>query len=110
MKTLLVALLVALGTFVTIGSVLALAAFSSYCDQVAKLQGRIEERHSHRSADENVKNSFEREQYWKLLLGRHRLPGDPPANQLGDRLAIGFRVLLASSLALVAGLAAIFGG
>jgi hypothetical protein len=105
-----IALLVVLGSFVAIGSVVALAAFSRYCDQVAKLQGRVEERHNHRGSDENVKNAFEREQYWNLMLGRHRLPGDPPVNRLGDRLSIGFRALLISSLALVVGLATIFGG
>jgi hypothetical protein len=105
-----VTLLVVLGAFVAIGSVLALAAFSRYCDQVAKLQGRTEERHRHQGSDENVKNAFEREQYWNLLLGKHRLPGDPPVNELGDRLAMGFRVLLVSSVVLVASLAVIFSG
>lgn len=110
MKAVGVTLLVVLGAFVAIGSVLALAAFSRYCDQVAKLQGRTEERHRHQGSDENVKNAFEREQYWNLLLGKHRLPGDPPVNELGDRLAMGFRVLLVSSVVLVASLAVIFSG
>jgi hypothetical protein len=104
-----ISLLVALGAFVAVGSAFALAAFGGYCDQVAKLQGRVEERHSHVGSDENVKNSFEREQFWNLMLGRHRLPGDPRVNQLGDRLAIGFRVLWIASFGLVACVAVMFG-
>lgn len=109
MNTLVITLLVALGAFVAIGSGFALAAFGRYCDRVAELQGRVQERHNHVGSDENVKNAFEREQYWNLMLGRHRLPGDPPVNRLGDRLAIGFRVLLIASLVLVVSVAVIFG-
>jgi len=108
-STFAIGLLAVLGAFVAVGSALALAAFGRYCDQVAKLQGRVQERHNHVGSDENVKNAFEREQYWNLMLGRHRLPGNPPVNQLGDRLVIGFRVLLVASLILVACVAVIFG-
>lgn len=109
MSTVVIILLIALGAFVAVGSAFALAAFGRYCDQVAKLQGRVEERHNHVGSDENVKNAFERELYWNLMLGRHRLPGDLPVNQLGDRLAIGFRVLLIASMGLIVCVAVMFG-
>lgn len=109
MKTLETILLVILGAFIAIGNCFALAAFGRYCDRVAVLRGRVQKRHNYVGSDENVKNAFEREQYWNLILGRHRVPGDHSVNLLGDRLAIGFRVLLFASLVLVVGIAAIFG-
>ncbi|MCA0177596.1 MAG: hypothetical protein LCH73_15145 [Proteobacteria bacterium] len=109
-KALVVGLLALFGASVIVGVILALIAFGRYCDEIAKYYGREQERNGHRGSDENVKNAFEREQYWNLMFGRHRSQGAPSTIKLGDRLSLGFRILFVASIGFVACFAILFGG
>lgn len=106
---LMVVLLALFGTSVMVGSIFALVAFGRYCDEIAKFYGREKERHDHWGSDENVKNTFEREQYWSLMFGRHKSQGAPSTIKLGDRLSLGFRILFVASIGFVVCFAALFG-
>jgi len=83
---------------VVVGGVIVVSNFGRYCTEVARLQGRSVERRAVWGADENVMNSFQREQYRKLLTGEYKALGDERLVRMADRLVISLR---ASQLAVV---------
>ncbi len=81
---------------------------SHYCDRMAALTGRMQERQATNGTDAGGANAFEREMRWKLIWGVPHGVTDPQLAAVGRSLAIRARLLFVAAALLVGYVAVTF--
>lgn len=110
MHTVAIAVLIVFALFYVVFAVSTMRRLSDYCDRVAALAGRMQERKSTHRTDEGGENAYEREIRWKLLLGAPHGVTDPRLAAIGRSLTIRIRLLYVAAVLLVVGVAVTFDG